>query len=74
MIFVGCVAAALATGSEPTVNVSMTVAGQEGPLEIVGFEPAAKMDGSKLHIRNVSDKATRGFWVEPLVRNSMGRF
>jgi hypothetical protein len=73
MILVACVAAAYATGGEPTVNVSMTVAGQEGPLEIVGFKPAANSDGFALHIRNLSDKATRDFWVEPLVRNSRGQ-
>ena len=72
-ILVGCGAVAFAAGSEPTVNVSMTVAGQEGPLEIIGFKPAVNSDGFALHIHNLSDKATRDFWVEPLVRNSRGQ-
>ena len=72
-ILVGCGAVAFAAGSEPTVNVSMTVAGQEGPLEIIGFKPAVNSDGFALHIHNLSDKATRDFWIEPLVRNSRGQ-
>jgi hypothetical protein len=73
VILVGSVVVAFAMGGEPRVNVSITVAGQEGPLEIIGFKPAGNSDGFALHIHNLSDKATRDFWVQPLVRNSRGQ-
>lgn len=72
IMLLGCAAVAYGTGKEPTVNVSMTAAGQEGPLEIVGFRPEYT-ESFALHIRNVSNKTTRDFWVEPLVRNSQGQ-
>jgi hypothetical protein len=66
--------AASATPNEPILNISMVAAGQQGPLEIVGFRPTEGDDNVlTLHIRNVSSKATQDFWVEPLVRNPSGQ-
>jgi hypothetical protein len=66
--------AASAITNEPTLNVSMVAAGQDGPLEIVGFRPTEGDDDVlTLHVRNVSSKATQDFWVEPLVRNPSGQ-
>ncbi|MGB8540857.1 MAG: hypothetical protein WCD49_04385 [Candidatus Acidiferrales bacterium] len=73
MMLLCSAAAAYGTGKEPIVNASIAAAGQDGPLEIVGFRPEYS-DRFALHIRNVSDKATRDFWVEPLIRDSKGRF
>jgi len=68
---------AVATGViaiEPTLNVSMASAGQDGPLQIVGFKPTEGSDDVlTLHVRNVSSKATKDFWAEPLVRNPSGQ-
>lgn len=60
--------------NEPTMNISMVAAGQDGPLEIVGFRPTEGSDNVlTLHVRNVSSKSTQDFWVEPLVRNPSGQ-
>ena len=67
------VVATSAITNEPTLNISIVAAGQDGPLEIVGFRPTEGSDSVlTLHIRNVSSKLTRDFWVEPLVRNPSG--
>jgi hypothetical protein len=58
---------------EPTLNVSMVSAGQDGPLQIIGFKPTEGLDKLALHIRSVASKATQDFWVEPLVRNLSGQ-
>ena len=65
--------AATAIAFEPTLNVSMVSAGQDGPLQIIGFKPAEGPDNLTLHIRNVASKATHDYWIEPLVRNPSGQ-
>lgn len=73
-ILLCCAIAAAATANEPTLNVSMVAAGQDGPLEIIGFRPSATgQTALELRVRNVSSKATRDYWVEPEVRNSAGQ-
>jgi hypothetical protein len=58
---------------EPTLDVSIVSAGQEGPVQVIGFKPTEGPGTMMLHVRNVSSKATHDFWVVPLVRNSSGQ-
>ena len=60
--------------NEPTLSISMVAAGQDGPLEIVGFKPTVGNDDVlTLHVRNISAKTTMDFRVEPLIRNPAGQ-
>lgn len=68
-----CAITARTAGNEPTISISMVSAGQEGPLQIVGFKPMQEdYPTPALHIRNTSNKATSDYWVEPLIRSARG--
>lgn len=67
---------AVATGAiaiEPALHVSIVLAGQDGPLEITGMKATGGPGFVSMHIRNVSPKATRDYWVLPLVRSPNGQ-
>jgi hypothetical protein len=73
-ILLCCAMTAVALAYEPILNVSMVAAGQDGPLEIIGFRPSETgQTALELRVRNVSSKATRDYWVEPEVRNPAGQ-
>ena len=58
---------------KPGLDVSIVSAGQEGPVQVIGFKPTEGPGTMMLHVRNVSSKATHDFWVVPLVRSSSGQ-
>jgi hypothetical protein len=73
-ILLCCAIGTSAIANEPTLNVSLVAAGQDGPLEIIGFRPSATgQTALELRVRNVSSKAARDYSVEPEVRNPAGQ-
>jgi len=73
LAIVCCAVTGRTAGNEPTLGISIVAAGQEGPVEIVGFKPLPEDPVNiALHVHNVSNKATVDYWVEPLIRNAQG--
>jgi hypothetical protein len=69
LLFASSVSISQPANPETAVNVSVSAAGQHGPLQIVGLRPPERGHGNAIDmlLRNTSNIATVDYWVQPLV-------
>ncbi len=61
-------------GQAPTVAAAVRVAGQDGPVQVVGLRrPEETAHYPLVHLRNASSRATKSIVIEAIIRNRDGR-
>jgi hypothetical protein len=70
VVIVGSVSGFKPAGPGAMMNVTVTAAGQDGPLQILALRPPdfAFSDSISMHVINTSNKDTQDYWIKPLIR------
>jgi hypothetical protein len=61
-------------GTEPTIGLSIRVAGQDNPVQVVGLRrPGRSSHDPLVHLRNTSSKQTARIWIEAIIAGRDGK-